>query len=592
MANTNTKKPEDEVVPGLPDMSTINKEAVDTASANLSAARGMLNNMSYDTFKQGTLYDGLKKSYEQQGKKAMQDTLGQVAARTGGMASSYATSAANQSYNNYMQTLEDTARAMYNDEYSKARDKVDLAQQGYNNAYGEYRDNVGDAWTRYNAENDAYWKNKNYNYQVGRDAIEDKRYEDSQKATDKQNYLDSIIEMAAAGINPEFDQTKADEFGITIEDFNNAVSIGTNQYKNSAGYLSNQAATDERLGQIFGAEGFDWDSFDWDQDGKVGKDDDKEGTAAEYFKNMGSAYGADYWEQFYKDAQQGYADADTKEAQEEVMAILEAGGEPPIDLLIKAGWLEEITPVNEGETPDYDGDDNGIPDGLSGLAATMWQNNIDSKTAADTKEAQDSAVDDINARIANGESLEDIAADYGIGATTADGNGEAATWESVTGMSKAEWQQIYNDNKIGNYTYQKNAEGRTNIVNALVDSATMRLSDKDIENFDYIYGEGAYDIVQDFADTLDEALNQAYLTWLYGNQTASGRDNDIFNKTLTSLMEELSAVVPGLKREQIVQIVEKKAPAFMDLVDDPESAANLTGKVYIDGQWVMSNGGK
>ena len=366
----NTKKPEDEIIaPKLPDMSTINKGAVDTASANLSAARGALNNMSYDTFKQGTLYDGLKKSYEQQGKKTMQDTLGQVAARTGGMASSYATSAANQSYNNYMQTLEDAARAMYNDEYSKARDKVDLAQQGYNNAYGEYRDNVGDAWTRYNAENDAYWKNKNYNYQVGRDEIEDKRYEDSQTKERVDIQKKDLYDLVASGGTPN----RNDYPDLTDADYKNIVATATGNRTDA-----NRKTVDSEFETLFGAEDFDWNKYDWNGDGKVDKTD-----SADAYDFSGSSYGADYWQQYWRDAQQGYADADTKEAQDEVMAILQAGGTPTAELLVKAGFLDEESAYSTDE------DGNGIPDGLSGLAATMWQNNIDSKTAADTKEAEE-----------------------------------------------------------------------------------------------------------------------------------------------------------------------------------------------------------
>ncbi len=132
---------------------------VESAKVKLDGATEALDAMNYDSFKQGSMYGSLKKSYEQQGQQAMKDTLGQVAARTGGMASSYATTAAQQTYNNYMSQLEDVARSMYNDEYSRARDKVTLAQGDYDRVYGEYRDNVSD--DRYNTE----WQ-----YQLDKDA--------------------------------------------------------------------------------------------------------------------------------------------------------------------------------------------------------------------------------------------------------------------------------------------------------------------------------------------------------------------------------------------------------------------------------------
>ena len=162
----------------------IDNSAVIKANQGVTAAKGALDNMSYDSFKQGSVYGGLKRDYEQQGQMAMKDTIGQVAARTGGMASSYATSAANQSYNNYMRQLEDVARSMYNDEYSRARDKVDLAQREYDTAYGEYRDSYNDAWDRYDADMQAYRygiEDKRYDtewkHQLDREGIEDKRYD-------------------------------------------------------------------------------------------------------------------------------------------------------------------------------------------------------------------------------------------------------------------------------------------------------------------------------------------------------------------------------------------------------------------------------
>ena len=52
--------------------------------------------MNYTDFTKGEDYASLTKRYSQQGKKAMDDTIGKVAARTGGLASSYATAAGNQ----------------------------------------------------------------------------------------------------------------------------------------------------------------------------------------------------------------------------------------------------------------------------------------------------------------------------------------------------------------------------------------------------------------------------------------------------------------------------------------------------------------
>lgn len=146
---------------------------------------------SYDPEKDPT-YQQYKESYTRSGERAMQDTLGQVSARTGGLASSYAGSAAQQTYDNYMGALADKipelkqlAYSMYQDEGNTQRANLEMLvalEQGdyakyadllaqYNTDrsfdYGVHRDNIGDE--RYNNE---------WNYSVGRDQIADKRYED------------------------------------------------------------------------------------------------------------------------------------------------------------------------------------------------------------------------------------------------------------------------------------------------------------------------------------------------------------------------------------------------------------------------------
>ena len=209
----NTKKIDEELnqapqIPGAVDSSVVNK-----ASQGVTAAKGALNSMNYDNFKQGSMYAGLQKSYAQQGQQAMKDTIGQVAARTGGMASSYATTAANQAYNSYMQTLEDAARAMYNDEYSRARDKVALAQDAYDRAYGEYRDRVGDSWTKYDAERGAYESDRGYNYQLGRDKVADDRYDAEWEYKTGQEAKDQaqadVMAIWATGGTPTVEQLQA-----------------------------------------------------------------------------------------------------------------------------------------------------------------------------------------------------------------------------------------------------------------------------------------------------------------------------------------------------------------------------------------------
>lgn len=124
-------------------MIPLNKTKKDEEISNLgSTARKLAEdyiNFNYDTFVEGDTYKSLEKRYDANGQRAMQNTLGQVAARTGGMASSYATSAANQSYNDWMSNLEDAARSLYESERKELGDRYSVANGMYLQARDEQR---------------------------------------------------------------------------------------------------------------------------------------------------------------------------------------------------------------------------------------------------------------------------------------------------------------------------------------------------------------------------------------------------------------------------------------------------------------------
>lgn len=105
---------------------------------------------SYD-YSTDPLYQQYAESYGRMGQQAMQDTLAQVSARTGGLASSYAGTAAQGAYNNYMQALNDKIPELQKLAYSMWRDQAqdDQAQLGIlqgleSQDYGRYRDTTQD----------------------------------------------------------------------------------------------------------------------------------------------------------------------------------------------------------------------------------------------------------------------------------------------------------------------------------------------------------------------------------------------------------------------------------------------------------------
>ena len=83
---------------------------------------------NYDSFTKGKDYAALEKRYSDQGRRAMDDTVGQIAARTGGLASSYAVSAGQQAHSEYMGRLEDAARGLYDSQQSEKLSRLGVAR--------------------------------------------------------------------------------------------------------------------------------------------------------------------------------------------------------------------------------------------------------------------------------------------------------------------------------------------------------------------------------------------------------------------------------------------------------------------------------
>lgn len=111
-------------------------------SSRLSSALKDITGSTYEQWKQGDAYKELKNDYEAQGQKAMQDTLAQMSGRTGGMASSYAGSAAQGSYNDYMQALNEAAYNRYQNELGQKMDNYSLLVNADNTEYSRMLDSL------------------------------------------------------------------------------------------------------------------------------------------------------------------------------------------------------------------------------------------------------------------------------------------------------------------------------------------------------------------------------------------------------------------------------------------------------------------
>jgi hypothetical protein len=142
------------------------------------------------------LYAQYKEQYTREGQRAMKDTMGQVSARTGGLASSYAASAAAQQNNYYMQQLSDKIPELYQMAYQMYLDDIDLQVQDLgllkdasSTAYNRYRDTMAD------------WRDdRDFAYGMYRDDIADDRYKDewqhqlAQDALAQENWMKEFLE--------------------------------------------------------------------------------------------------------------------------------------------------------------------------------------------------------------------------------------------------------------------------------------------------------------------------------------------------------------------------------------------------------------
>lgn len=98
---------------------------------------------SYDVNKD-KLYQQYRDLYAQMGRGAMEDTMGQAAALTGGYGSTYSQNAGQQAYNSYLQKLNEVVPELYNAAYNRYNQEG----QDLMNLYSMARSNADNAYER------------------------------------------------------------------------------------------------------------------------------------------------------------------------------------------------------------------------------------------------------------------------------------------------------------------------------------------------------------------------------------------------------------------------------------------------------------
>ena len=185
----------------------------------LNQVANELATMNYEDWTKGDQYKALAERYGNQGRMSMQDVLGQISSRTGGLASSYATTAAQQQYNQFMSQLEDVARQMYSSDRSDLLDKANMYRQLGQDDYDKYLDDLG----QWNTD-------RNFQYGVYRDSVEDQRYAD-ETAWEREKYGNTQSEnqksaaqdriaayLAAGGKIADLDQDLIAASGLTTSE--------------------------------------------------------------------------------------------------------------------------------------------------------------------------------------------------------------------------------------------------------------------------------------------------------------------------------------------------------------------------------------
>lgn len=104
------------------------------------------------------LYHQYADQYQHLGELAMMDTVGQASAMTGGYGNSYAVTAGNQAFQQYLAQL----NAVVPELYGMAYDRYTAEGEEMLNQYGMLRDRADDEYNKYLAELDQYWQNVSY----------------------------------------------------------------------------------------------------------------------------------------------------------------------------------------------------------------------------------------------------------------------------------------------------------------------------------------------------------------------------------------------------------------------------------------------
>lgn len=131
----------------------------------LTSLYDQIRNRKKFSYDMGTdpLYQQYREQYQRLGRLAMQDTMGQAAALTGGYGSTYGEQVGQQAYNAYLQNLNDIVPQLQQQAYQRYQDEgtdlytqYSLVKGREDTDYGRYRDTVSDYYSDLSDARSAY----------------------------------------------------------------------------------------------------------------------------------------------------------------------------------------------------------------------------------------------------------------------------------------------------------------------------------------------------------------------------------------------------------------------------------------------------
>ena len=196
------------------------------------------------------LYQQYREQYAQNGKKAMMDTVGNATALTGGYANSYAVTAGNEAYDEYLNGLNDVALDLRDRAYIQYTDKGDKMLEDVT----LLRSLEGDAYDKYLGELEGYYADGEYlldkltsmsdaefqEFLAEVDAWESDRDYEFKKYQDAQDRAEFQQEMAFKESEAKRDQANKDrEYSRKSSGGSGGSSGGSSSKKSSATADSN-----------------------------------------------------------------------------------------------------------------------------------------------------------------------------------------------------------------------------------------------------------------------------------------------------------------------------------------------------------------